>query len=293
MVRRRAPAPLDAVEDSTTATEGSEVSPFSGELSAEAVEAPPVKNTFIDFTPEALLKEGGQAVTAPGRMVGRVNATFQHLATPTASGLVRPQRSTMSDSAGGLKGMPPAPLASVVESCPCVGTVTEGKKVNSPPPMHTPHVRPADRPMLQAPPLMSPKIPKDISLSSGGYPGIPPPPQASPVLKGSPLKAYNVAAPMLRADLANGSLIEVTPVGQVGPQMALPRCAPPSYMIGVVQTPTGGMGGYVPPPMHSPSCATPVSQSTTVRLLPGVAGSGSLISETAGHGQLLWPATPF
>lgn len=297
MVRGRpAPAPLDVVEDGATIAEEPRKTLLSEEVTGDQAEAPPVKNTFIEFGPEAYVQDGNQPVTAPGRMVGRVNVAFQHLATPTAESVVAPQRSTMSDGGkpGPLTMYPVAPLASTAESCPRAGEAQT--KVISPPPMHTPHVRPADRPLLQAPPMISPKIPKEISFSSGYQAGIPPPPQASPVVKGSSPQKFNVAAPMLRADLAKGSLIEVTPVGQLGPQMAPPRCAPPSYMIGVIQTPTGGMTGSTPPPMHSPCCAAPASlpypAPTTVRLLPGVAGCGRQ-TEVVGQGQLHWPSTPF
>lgn len=325
MVRGRpAPAPLDAVEAADEAHDEAQ-----HETEDVFAEAPPVKNTFIDYGPDAVLQAADVPLTAPGRLVGRANAAFQHLATPSAAQVVLlPQRSAVSDGGipvigGAATNSPP----SMVETPVLMGhgQGPEGKKVISPPPMHTPHVRPnPDRSLLQAPPMMSPKIPKELSL--GGFAGIPPPPQASPVVAGSPPRTFNLtadappfvpptappsappsaplsappsappaAAPIIRSDLCRAR-------SSVGVHCAPPRCAPPSYMINMLQTPTG-TGGYAPPPLHTPSCATPMAHKavqlqpavsrSTLQLYPGVAGCGRPPGEVASSGPLLWPATPF
>jgi len=250
----------------------------------------PVRNTFIDYGAGTDVGMP-QLLTAPGKFVGRLSGFAvsgdrerkcqPSQPTPITSGIApknRVYRPTPATSDVDLKGAPPTGGACTRLGLATLIPETFPKGVPQPPTQFPPNipaqlqreaadVRGGPRgALVGAPPIAAPHLPPDLASIR-----TPPPPQASPVVGSQ--------RPERRALLAEGSLIEVTSMGQVG---VPPRCAPPSYSIGTLQTPSGSM----PPPMHTPVCATPANATKIDRSFSHVVSSTPM-----GCGA--WPETPY
>mmetsp|Transcript_65530 Transcript_65530/g.185869 ORF Transcript_65530/g.185869 Transcript_65530/m.185869 type:complete len:252 (-) Transcript_65530:7-762(-) len=216
----------------------------------------PVRNTFIDFSDHQVV----QPLTAPGKFVGRLGGPV----SATSSTCRRPEQVAVSAGSVPLHVMAP------------------------PPPLRTPRL-PAETAQagMAMPPMQSPHLPPEYR-SSFGRAGVPPAAGGIlvPPLQASPAPPTAPAMPLLPVQ---GSVVEVKVLGQAA---SPPRFCPPSYTVNLMQTPSGvGM----PPPMHSPVCATPVGAGATVKLgdsrcFPASAAQATPAGVPEG---MIWPATPF
>lgn len=280
------------------------------------LEQPPVKNTFIDFSerPQVL-----GPITAPGKLVGRLSgpAVFAQ-SIPEGRSVAVPATGTVPGPAGTIQvggyflAAPPQ-HPPVMQVPAMLGA--------SMPPMMSPHLPPAFDPMrtrdIPPPPQASPVASAIPGAAAPNAQMVMPMAgvfvQASLPMPPPPLGAHGMAAPQpmpqqlfkaaplllpMGRPLAQGSLIEVTPVVQA---KSPPRFAPPSYVLPTMSPTHNGTGTSMPPPMHSPVCMTPANAAGQVRCFPAVpleAGSRPTTeapsANAPGHIDATgWPATPF
>mmetsp|Transcript_78426 Transcript_78426/g.196972 ORF Transcript_78426/g.196972 Transcript_78426/m.196972 type:complete len:354 (-) Transcript_78426:129-1190(-) len=195
--------------------------------------------------------------------------------------------------AGRMRGIPPPPLASPAAF-----------KASTSPPAHVALVAaPPVAPAAVAPAVVPAAIPTAVATPAQApatAPGTVTATAAPRVTSNSPTTVLAsqppggaqfvpspVRAPLLLPmgqPLAQGSLIEVTPVVQA---QSPPRFAPPSYVLPTM-SPTNAHGSVAaPPPMHTPGILTPgAAAAGQPRCFPAVAQAG-------GEPPAAWPSTPF
>lgn len=253
----------------------------------------PVRNTFVDFKTESNVP---QLLTAPGKFVGRLagfssptSSMVMSTATPTPSSravmaLPTPSSTPMNGtralspvvetnvSAPAPSEKPALCLAQLVPSEPSRGVPVytsaapvmiaevEAPRFAAPTiqPVLAPGapiVAPMMAPTMMAPPIQAPVLPADASSLPFAPPKSPhlPPEFKNRAMPPPPTtQAMPTTQSPIRQQLEGGTLIEVKPLGEA---VSPPQFAPPMYSINMPQaiTPSGNS----PPPLFTPSCATP------------------------------------